>query len=88
MDIDKKSKAEQEAIDKWWDEHTSDPDVVEQQFKNSPKSEGEMGMAGCLIRPKQGANDYQGDGTEWIYEQDEDGKIFRRMLGSDNKERL
>ena len=25
----------------------------EEMLKNSPKSEGEMGMEGCLIRPKK-----------------------------------
>ena len=88
MDIDKKSEGEQKAIDDWFKKHSTDPKVTEEQFKNAPKSEGEMGMDGCLIMPKQDVNDYEGDGTEWIYEQDDDGKIYRRMLGSDNKERL
>ena len=39
-------------------------------FKNSPKSEAEI-AGGCLRGYEQ---DYQGDGTEWIYEKDEDGK--------------
>ena len=26
---------------------------TEKQFKDAPKSEGEMGMEGCLIRPKK-----------------------------------
>ena len=55
--------------------------------KNSPKSEGEMDE-GCLIIPKNEGQGYQGDGTEWIYEQDEDGTIYKRMMGSDKKERL
>jgi len=35
------------------------------------------------------ANDtYQGDGTEWIIEKDEDGTIYRRMMGSDKREKV
>ena len=60
----------------------------EKMFKNLPKSEGEMGMEGCIITPKIDNQGYQGDGTEWIYEQDEDGTIYKRMMGSDKKERL
>ncbi len=82
--MSKKSKAEQEAMDKWWAEHTSDPKVDEEMFKNSPKSEAEI-AGGCLRGYEQ---DYQGDGTEWIYEKDEDGKIVRRLMGSDKAERL
>ena len=82
--MSKKSKAEQEAMNKWRAEHTSDPKVDEEMFKNSPKSEAEI-AGGCLMGYEQ---DYQGDGTEWFYEKDEDGKIVRRMMGSDKKERL
>ena len=82
--MSKKSKEEQEAMDKWWEEHTSDPKVVEEMFKNSAKSEADI-PGGCLRGDEQG---YQGDGTEWIYEKDEDGKITRRKMGSDKKERL
>ena len=28
---------------------------------------------------------YEGDGTEWIVEKDEDGKVYKRMIGSDKK---
>ena len=49
---------------------------------NSSKSEADI-SGGCLIIDEQG---YQGDGTEWIYEQDEDGTIYRRMMGSDKRE--
>ena len=28
---------------------------------------------------------YEGDGTEWIYEKDENGNIYRRMMGSDTR---
>ena len=31
---------------------------------------------------------YQGDGTEWIYEKDEDGTIYKRMMGSDKRENV
>ena len=31
---------------------------------------------------------YEGDGTEWIYEKDENGNIYRRMMGSDTREIL
>ena len=35
------------------------------------------------------ANDtYQGDDTEWIIEKDEDGTIYRRMMGSDKREKV
>jgi len=29
---------------------------------------------------------YHGDGTEWIVERDKDGKLYRRMFGTDIKE--
>ncbi len=60
----------------------------DEMVKNSPKSEAKMGMDGCLITPTDEEQGYQGDGTEWIYEKDEDGNIYRRMMGSDKKERL
>ena len=28
---------------------------------------------------------YEGDGTEWIIEKDEDGKVYKRAIGSDIK---
>ena len=28
---------------------------------------------------------YEGDGTEWIVEKDEDGKDYKRMIGSNEK---
>jgi len=31
---------------------------------------------------------YQGDGTEWIIEKDEDGTIYRRMMGSDKRKKV
>ena len=35
------------------------------------------------------ANDtYQGDGTEWIIQKDEDGTIYRKMMGSDKREQV
>ena len=60
---------------------------TEKQFKDAPKSEGEMDD-GCLITPKNDDQGYQGDGTEWIYEQDEDGTLYKRMMGSDKKVRF
>ena len=83
--MSEKSKEEQEAMDKWWQEHTSDPKAEEEMFKNSAKSEADI-PGGCLIGEEQ--KGYQGDGTEWIYEKDEDGKIVRRLMCSDKKERL
>ena len=61
---------------------------TDKQFKDAPKSEGEMGMEGCLVGLNQGEDDYQGDGTEWIYEQDENGTIYRRKMGSDISEKV
>ena len=31
---------------------------------------------------------YQGDGMEWIIEKDEDGTIYRRMMGSDKRKKV
>ena len=68
--------------------HSSDPKKVDDMFENSPKSEGEMGSEGCLIGFGNKEDGYEGDGTEWIYEQDEDGKLYRRKMGSEKGERL
>ena len=57
--MNKKSKEEQEAMDKWWEEHTSDPKVVEEMFKNSAKSEAEI--PGRCFREYERI--YQGDST-------------------------
>ena len=32
--------------------------------------------------------EYEGDGTEWIIEKDDDGKIYRRIMGTDKREFL
>ena len=56
-------------------------------FENLPQSESEIDDD-SIITPNNDDQGYQGDGTEWIYEQDEDGTIYRRMMGSDKKERL
>ena len=47
--------------------HSSDTKKVDDMFKNSPNSEGEMGSEGCFIRFGNKEDDYEGDGTEWIY---------------------
>ena len=31
---------------------------------------------------------YEGDGTEWIIERDEDGRVYRRIMGTNNRELL
>ena len=31
---------------------------------------------------------YEGDGTEWIIEKDDNGKIYRRIMGTDKRELL
>ena len=80
------NKKEFEKLSKKWGKLQNEKDF-ERMFKNSAKSEGEIDD-GCLITPKNDDQGYQGDGTEWIYEQDEDGKIVRRKMGSDKKERL
>ena len=72
------------STDKW---QFTDFKQTNEMFENSPKSEGEIDD-GCLITSKNDEQGYQGDGTEWIYEQDEDGTIYKRMMGSDKKERL
>ena len=80
------NKKEFEKLNKEWGK-LQDKTDFEKMFKNSAKSESEIDD-GCLITPKNEDQGYQGDGTEWIYEQDEDGTIYRRMMGSDKKERL
>ena len=80
------NKKEFEKLDKKWGKLQNEKDF-EEMVKNSAKSESEIDD-GCLITPKNEDQGYQGDGTEWIYEQDEDGTIYRRMMGSDKKERL
>ena len=80
------NRKEFEKLSKKWGKLQNKKDF-ERLFKNSPKSESEIDD-GCLITPKNDDQGYQGDGTEWIYEQDEDGKIVRRKMGSDKKERL
>ena len=80
------NKKEFEKLNKEWGK-LQDKTDFEKMFKNSAKSESEIDD-GCLITPKNEDQGYQGDGTEWIYEQDEDGTIYRRMIGSDKKERL
>ena len=79
-------RKEVEKLSKKWGKLQNKKDF-ERMFKNSPKSESEIDD-GCLITPKNDDQGYQGDGTEWIYEHDEDGKIVRRKMGSDKKERL
>ena len=74
--MSKKSKEEQEAMDKWWAEHIQTPRLKRKCLRTLPKSEAEI-PGGCLRGDGQ---DYQGDGTEWIYEKDEDGKIVRRLI--------
>ena len=32
--------------------------------------------------------EYEGDGTEWIIEKDDNGKIYRRIMGTDKRELL
>ena len=80
------NKKEFEKLNKEWGK-LQDKTDFEKMFKNSTKSESEIDD-GCLITSKNEDQGYQGDGTEWIYEQDEDGTIYRRMMGSDKKERL
>ena len=46
------NKKEFEKLSKKWGKLQNEKDL-EKMFKNSPKSEGEMGMEGCLIRPKK-----------------------------------
>ncbi len=29
---------------------------------------------------------YEGDGTEWIIERDEDGRVYRRIMGTNKRE--
>ena len=29
---------------------------------------------------------YEGDGTEWIIEKDEDGRVYRRIMGTNKRE--
>ena len=31
---------------------------------------------------------YEGDGTEWIIERDEDGRVYRRIMGTNKRELL
>tara|TARA_Y100000748_G_C15133014_1_gene346903 strand:- start:63 stop:389 length:327 start_codon:yes stop_codon:yes gene_type:complete len=61
---------------------------TDKPFNDAPKSDNEMGMEGCLVGLNQDGDDYQGDGTEWIYEQDENGTIYRRKMGSDISEKV
>ena len=46
------NKKEFEKLSNKWGKLQNEKDF-EKMFKNSPKSEGEMGMEGCLIRPKK-----------------------------------
>ena len=86
--MNKKDKTDQEEKNEWFANQSTDPKKVDDMFKNSPKSEGEMGMEGCLIGFSNKEDDYEGDGTEWIYEQDEDGKLYRRKMGSQKGKRI
>ena len=86
--MNKKDKANQEEKNEWLANHYNDPKKVDHMLKNSLKSEGDIGTDGCLVGIVNKKDDYEGDGTEWIYEKDEDGKLFRRKMGSDKRERL
>ena len=46
------NKKEFEKLSKKWGKLQNEKDF-EEMLKNSPKSEGEMGMKGCLIGPKK-----------------------------------
>ena len=46
------NKKEFEKLSEKWGKLQNEKDF-EKMLKNSPKSEGEMGMEGCLIRPKE-----------------------------------
>ena len=46
------NKKEFKKLSKKWGKLQNEKDF-EEMFKNSPKSEGEMGMKGCLIGPKK-----------------------------------
>ena len=59
----------------------------EEILKNSPKSDGEIGNEDCQLTKRNEEQGYQGDVTEWIYEEDEDGNIYMRMMGSGKKEK-
>ena len=50
------NKKEFEELSKKWGKLQNEKDF-EKMFKNSPKSEGEMGMEGCLIGLKGDNND-------------------------------
>lgn len=75
-------KKEQQSVTDWLKSNQSNSQDLDETIKNSAKSEADI-SGGCLRGDEQG---YQGDGTEWIYEKDEDGTIYRRMMGSDKRE--
>lgn len=77
-------KKEQKSVTDWLKSKQSDSRDFDKTLKNSSKSEADIPV-GYLIRDEQG---YQGDGTEWIYEKDEDGTIYRRKMGSDKRENV
>jgi hypothetical protein len=77
-------KKEQQTLTNWLKNNPSDSQDFDKTPKNSTKSEADI-SGGCLIVEEQG---YQGDGTEWIYEKDENGTIYRRAIGSDKRENV
>ena len=83
--MSKNSKTVQDEMDEWIEEIHPDSEDSDEMLKKSVKSEADI-PGGCLIGEEQ--KGYQGDGTEWIYEKDIDGKIFRRKMGTDKKEKL
>ena len=77
-------KKEQQSVTDWLKSNQSNSQDLDETLKNSAVSEADI-SGGCLIGDEKG---YQGDGTEWIYEKDEGGTIYRRMMGSDEKENV
>ena len=75
-------KREQQSVIDWLKSNQSESRGPDETLKNSGKSEADI-SGRCLIGIEQ---DYQGDGTEWIYEKDKDGTIYKRMIGSDKRE--
>jgi len=75
-------KKEQQSVIDWLKSNQSDSRGPDEILKNSDKSEADI-SGGCLEEVLQ---DYQGDGTEWVYERDKDGTIYKRMIGSGKRE--
>lgn len=77
-------KKEQQSVTDWLKNNQSNSQDIYETLKISARSEADI-LGGCLMGDEQG---YQGDGTEWIYEKDEDGTIYKRMMGSDKRENV